>query len=72
MCIVRLIAMTYKRTKTYNVLSSWLFKHNYLVLNVPTLRWNEHDISLRIPQQAGFETARQVATLVNRLNYMLS
>ena len=31
-----------------------------------TLRGEKHDISLNILQQAGFETARQAATLANR------
>ena len=31
--------------------------------NVPILSWEKHDISLKILHQAGFETARQAATL---------
>ena len=31
--------------------------------NLSILRWEKHDISLRILHQAGFETARQVVTL---------
>ena len=31
--------------------------------NVPILRWEKHDISLKILHQAGFETARQAVTL---------
>ena len=35
--------------------------------NVPRLRGEKHDISLKILQQVGFETARQTATLAERL-----
>ena len=31
--------------------------------NVPMLRWEKHDISLKILHQAGFETARQAVAL---------
>ena len=34
--------------------------------NVPRLRGEKHDISLRILHQAGFETARQAATSAKR------
>ena len=34
--------------------------------NVPRLRGEKHDISLKILHQAGFETARQAATLAER------
>ena len=33
---------------------------------VPRLRREKHDISLKIVHQAGFETARQAATLAER------
>ena len=34
--------------------------------NVPRLRGEKHDISLKILHQAGFETARQAATSAER------
>ena len=34
--------------------------------NVPRLRGQKHDISLKILHQAGFETARQAATSAKR------
>ena len=34
--------------------------------NVPRLRGEKHDISLKILHQAGFETARQAGTLAER------
>ena len=33
--------------------------------NISILSWEKHDIFLKILHQAGFETARQAATLVN-------
>ena len=41
-------------------------RRTHYLNNVPRLRWEKHDISLKILHQAGFETAWQAATFAER------